>query len=439
MDEVPLRAPARAVVTLPGRDVCVVLTALGTAAVVASEEPGEARVAEVQVRSGLTHLTAAEASPWVVAWADHDQADAALSGNPSEVTAIDLSDVRDVERVPPLSYHLSVGARPRSVRFDDEGRRLLVVTDDGVSAVSLDGLDGDRIVPPLPVHDDPLAEPEGRRVLITPDGQYALVLQPDDPALRLVDLAAEGPPAVLRLEAAPTDLALVPGEGGHRAVAVLRSRQQALLLDVPEDFEDGLVEVVDLDRTVGQVAVAPTGEVAALFSNASEEGALVLLDLGRDTPPGERATSRPLAAPPRAVLFSPDGSAGVVFHPGGAGRPLFSLFTLQDGFDPRRFTPEGVAGAFSFTPAAAEVEPSFLVLLSDLATGQHRLLVVPTRSFIPAEVRLRAPPIDVGVITSTGQAFVTQDDPEGLITFVDLGEELETREVSRFRRNRRID
>jgi len=47
--------------------------------------------------------------------------------------------------------------------------------------------------------------------------------------------------------------------------------------------------------------------------------------------------------------------------------------------------------------------------------------------------------VAVGLVPSSAQAFVTQDDPEGLITFLGLDGDLSPRDVSRFRRNRRID
>jgi len=443
VDEVPLRGEATAVTTLPGRDVAVVLTSRGTAAVVESEQAGDARVAEVDIQPGLTHLRAAEAAPWVVAWADHDHAGAAARGNPSEVTAIDLSDVSDVERLAPPSFHLSVGSRPRDVSFDRDGLRLFVTTDHGVSVVELASLAGDRILPPLPVHEDALAQPEGRRVILTPDGAFSVVLQPGEAALRLVDLVAETDPQVLRLDAAPTDVALVPSDDpaqdGRRALAVLRSHRQVLLLDIPGDWRDGAPEVVALGEPAGQVAVAPGGEAAVLFSSVSETSALQLLDLTDGVPSEERVEAEWLEAPISAVLYAPDGQAAVAFHQPGRGRPLFTMLAFEEGLFDKHFTPEGASGAFTFTPDDASIEPRFLLLVSDARADRHMLQIIPTRSFIPAEIRLRAPPVDVGVIASTGQAFVTQDDPEGLITFVDLDDELDTMEVSRFRRNRRID
>ena len=226
VDEVPLGGEALAVATLPGRDVAVALLAQGRASVISAEEDGEPVVTEVEVRQGLTHLTTSNATPHVVAWADHD-AKGGGAKNPSEVSVVDLSEVVDLVRVDPPVHHLSVGTRPRSVAFDEAGQRLLVVTDDGVSLTDLATLEGDQILPPIPVHDDPVgSDPEARTVLLTSDGAYAVVVQPGESVLRLVDLEAGGAdPVALPLDAAPTDVAFVPSADptldGRRVVAVV--------------------------------------------------------------------------------------------------------------------------------------------------------------------------------------------------------------------------
>lgn len=460
VDEVPLPSEALAVTTLPGRDIAVVLLGQGRAAVVGAEQGDEPLVTSLEVRHGLTHLAVSDATPHVVAWADHD-AGGPQAMNPSELSVIDLSEADDLARVDPAVYHLSVGARPRQVAFDDAGERLYVVTDDGISLTDIAGLRGDQILPPAPVHDDPVgSDPAVRRVLLTADGAYAVVLQPGEPTLRLVDLttADEAMPMTLALDAPPTDVAFVPdpdGGASKRVVAVVGDASQAVLLDVPGDWlEGGLVDVIDVETPVCQVSVAPGGGEAALFSAVGQIPALVRLKLGEGVAEEGRLQVERLAATILGVDWAADGSSAVALHPGRPGQPLFSMMTFADGFFSKSFAPEGGRGRFLFAPAIGGAPPEgggggdggpgdgevrFLMTVTSPQDNRHELWSIPTSSFIPTAIRLRARPEELGIITQTNQAYVTQDAPEGLISFITLAEGHETREVSRFRRNRRID
>ncbi len=452
VDEVPLGSEALAVTTLPGRDLAVVLLGDGRAAVVGAEAGFEPIVTEIEVRQGLTHLIASEVTPHIVAWADHDQG-GPQAKNPSEVSVIDLSEAADLARVDPAVYHLSVGARPRHVAFDRAGERLYVVTDDGVSLTELAGLRGDQILPPTPVHDDPVgSDPSARRVLLAPDGAYAVVLQPGEAVLRLVDLTAadEAEPVALALDAPPTDVAFVPDSDpaldSRRVVAVVGDAGQAVLLDVPGDWQgDGLPEVIEIETPVCQVSVSPDGDEAALFSSVGQVPALVRLDLGDGVGEEDRLQVERLAATILGVAWADDGTSAVAFHAGGGSLPLFSMMTFADGFFAKSFAPDGARGRFMFAPAIGgdgvdgDGEVRFLMTVTNPADNRHELLSIPTSSFIPTAIRLRARPEDLGIIEQTNQAYVTQDAPEGLISFITLSEGHETKDVSRFRRNRRID
>ena len=449
VDEVDLNAEPRVVTVLPGFDIAVVLTAGDQVIVVDSTDPGgTTQLHHGALRPGMTHLTASHATAHVVAWADHDDLPSG-GGNRSEVAVIDLGEVVSGVAGPTIRG-LSVGDSPRDVVFDSDGRRLMIVTDDGVSVVpELAGLVADGIAKPSRLHEDDLAPTAGRRVLTTPDGRHALVLQPGDPAVRLASLDPErraDDPAKLVLTGEPTDIALIrsddPGRDGRRALVVVRERAEALLLDVPGDFgEAGAPEVIPLGQPMGQAVIAPSGEFALLFTTDAGTTALVELDLSDGPTGAERVQARRLAEPVRHVAFAPSSGAAAVFHPppSGESQPAFTLLSFERRFFAKPFTTEGApAWPFAFAPADIGVE-QLIVLLNGPAQGVRQALAVPTDSFIAERIVLRAAPVSVGIAPDAGAAFITQDDPEGLITFLDLEGSPQPRHVSRFGRSRRID
>ncbi len=450
VDEVDLNADPQVVTVLPGADVAVVLTA-GDQVIVVDSTADDGTVAQHhgQLRPGMTHLTASGATPHVVAWSDHDDLPPG-GGNRSEVAVIDLTEV--ISGVAgPIIRGLSVGDSPRDVRFDSAGDRLMIVTDDGVSVVpDIGALASDGIAKPSRVHEDDLAPIGGRRVLPTPDGRHALVMQPGDPAIRLATLDPERrgeDPAKLVLTGVPTDIAIVrsddPSRDGRKALVVVRERAEALLLDVPGDFgEAGNPEVIDLDgQPMGQAVVAPNGEFALLFTTDLASTAVVEVDLSDGLTGGERVKARRLAEPVTHVAFAPSSGSAAAFHPapGNESQPAFTLLSFEQRFFAKPFTTEGApAWPFVFAPADIGVE-QLIVLLNSPGRAIRQALAVPTDSFIAERIQLREAPVSVGIAADAGSAFITQDDPEGLITFLDLEGSPQPRHVSRFGRSRRID
>jgi len=450
VDEIDLDVEPRVVTVLPGRDVAIALTAGDRMVVVDSTaEEGAVVLHHVSLRPGMTHLSASAESPFVVAWSDHDDLPEG-GGNRSEVAVVDLRDVLAGQGGPAV-HGLSVGDSPRDVRFDGAGVRLMVVTDDGVSVVSdLMQLQGDGIAKPSRVHEDDLADMAGRRVLPTPDGRHALVLQPGDAAVRLATLEADRrseDPAKLLLTGEPTDAAIIrsddPSLDGRRALVVVRERAEALLLDIPGDFGEGSSpEVIPLSgQPMGQVALAPDGESALLFTTDPSVTAVVQLDLGQGPTGAERVSARRVAEPVAHVAYAPSSGAAVAFHPppGEESQPAFTLLSFEGRFFAKPFTTDASpAWPFVFAPAEIGLE-QLIVLLNSPQRGIRRVLTVPTDSFIAETIPLRAPPVGVGLAPDAGAAFVTQDDPEGLITFLGLEGTSAARDVSRFGRSRRID
>jgi hypothetical protein len=450
VDEIDLQAEPLVVTVLPGHDIAVVLTAGDQLIVVDStSDDGTTQLHHADLRPGMTHLTTSMTTSHVVAWSDHDDLPDS-GGNPSEVAVIDLAEVIDGFGGPVIRG-LSVGNKPRDVVFDRDGGRLMIVTDDGVSVVpDLAELVADSIAKPSRVHEDDLASSEGRTVLPTPDGRYALVIQPGDPAIRLATLDADRrseDPAKLVLTGVPSDVKIIrsddPSRDGRRALVVVRERAEALLLDLPADFLDGgNPEVIPLaDQPMGQAVVAPNGEFALLFTTERATSAVVEVDLSDGLVAQERVKARRLTEPVTHIAFAPSSGSAVAFHPApnDPSRPAFTLMSFERRFFAKPFTTDGApAWPFVFAPADIGVE-QLIVLLNSRSRGIRQALAVPTDSFIAEQLQLREAPVSVGLAPEAGAAFITQDDPEGLITFLDLEGLPNPRHVSRFGRSRRID
>ena len=214
-------------------------------------------------------------------------------------------------------------------------------------------------------------------------------------------------------------------------------------MTVPGDFEgDAPTAVWPLaEQQVGQAVVAADGTFVLLYTTARASDVLVRLDLRDGVTDGQRAQPVRLEETITALALAPSGRAAVAFHPAprSEGDPAFTLMSFERRLFAKPFSTRGApAGAFLFVPPELGVE-QLLLALDDRARGIREVWSVPVDSFIADPLRLRAPPVSLGLVPTSALAFVTQDDPEGLITFVGLDGALAPRDVSRFRRNRRID
>jgi DNA-binding beta-propeller fold protein YncE len=330
-----------------------------------------------------------------------------------------------------IAVALTVGFRPRAVQFDAAGTRAYVITQDGVSVIDLADATqhGPHIVPPIPIA-DPSISPEDLEVQIVATGDYAAVRQAGHAGVRVVSLRP-GPRQSwdVPLAAAPTDIDLAPD--GSRIYAVVRDTAQLAVIDIPGDAIDPSgVDIVELaPATVGSLAVSADGKRALLYTNATLDPHITLVELDR---PGFPHVTYPLEKAVRTVAIGPDSATAIVLAAKAPGDPAaagsidemiarsygYALLDLATGFAKLQLTPVD-PGAPAYAP---DGDTAYVPLDGgDTAAATRAVQVVSSRTGIVRTLALGSPPSSVGVVPGARQAFVAQRHPLGRMSFVALG------------------
>jgi hypothetical protein len=179
----------------------------------------------------------------------------------------------------------------------------------------------------------------------------------------------------------------------------------------PED-----VRTVRISRVVGSVVVAPEGDVALLYTNATNDSRGTILHYGS----GADLRTVDVQAPVKSVLPAPDGAHAVALlgaAPGSRRPGGFSLIPVANSLPPK------IVGADA-PPLAVAIGPNdALVTVSGPRDGGGTFDGV-YRAKLPELstqlISLGSKPISTALVPAAGVGFVAQSHPEGRITFVSL-------------------
>lgn len=446
----------RVVAAAPDSDTAVVLDAINGVATIVRPTASADEKTVLATLPNLNQILIDPTGRYAVAWFDLAKAVQEAGGLDAVDQIGSFQDVTVIALPPgqPRAVDLTVGFRPRAVSFDTDGTRAFVVTEDGVSVIDLALVTetGPAIVAPIAVTPDPFADPATVEVQVTPTGTWAVARETGVAALHLVGLPdamtpSDSVPAIqtIELPAAPTDLDLAPD--GARAYAVLRDASALAVITLPPSADEPVaVDLVDLGGApVGSLTLARGGHRGVLFTNATAEEQLTVIELDQ---PGHPHRTWPLQKSVRAVHLAPDGETAIVVHARAPGDPDdaatfdeyidrshgYSVFDVSRGFAKLQITPVE-AGALSFAPDA----PRAYVALDggDQEGAVTSLQIIELDSGVVRPVGLRSPPDSVGVLPGAQVAFVSQRHPLGRISFLTIaGDDMRT--ITGFDLNSRI-
>lgn len=404
---------------IPGSgDTALVLNVLSRDATLLHAEGGALTTRSLAVPSGGNGWAVSGDGRYAIAWTDaaRETAPDPLDGY-QDVTVLDLAATGA-----DASTALTVGYRPVSVSFDSAGTRAFVVTQDGVSVISLTG--PKTVTKNVKIADGAAESTDTRDVAITKDGAYALVRREKTKGIVIVSLD-DGKKTTIPLPALATDLDLSPD--GSLAIAVLRDTSQVALLPIPAVLSDPnavkLVTVGTGADVIGSAVLAKESPVAFLYSSAAKSPVLTLLDTSAPTS-GTRAIL--LRAPVAGVFPAIGAPHAVVLHdqpPTDAnGKPStqykagFSLVPVAQDL------PAKIQGLAS-VPVAVAIAPKGDRAI--VATGTEK--AGPWAAYVarlPAQqidaFDLASPPTSVGIVPEADRAYVAQKHPDGRITFISL-------------------
>ncbi|MCL2825715.1 MAG: hypothetical protein FWD57_17120, partial [Polyangiaceae bacterium] len=194
----------------------VINVASNDATLMRTSSDGTISTSSAPVHSDANSWAVAPSGQWAIAWSD---ARSAANVKPADafqnVSVIGISDAA-VSAM--NSTQLTVGYRPTAVAYNAAETEAFVVTQDGISVISLSTAPP-AVVRLVPISDDPFDTSDASDVSITPDGVYAFVRRDNDPVISVLPLAG-GPATQVFLPGPCTDLDLAAD--GSTAVAVVR-------------------------------------------------------------------------------------------------------------------------------------------------------------------------------------------------------------------------
>jgi len=287
---------------------------------------------------------------------------------------------------------------------------------DAPSSTDVRGADGNPV--DASVDTGPPPPQSGKAdVSITPDGAFAIFRREGSAVVTVIDLS-NGSRWSWTLAGAVTDLDLA--DTGSRAVAVLRNEGRIAVLPVPgrgpAPFDDILVN----GENVGSVVIAPHGDQALLYTNASAINRITVLGLG--SPPVYRPVE--LHAPVLSVFASSTAEHAVIVHNSFNGQAFkspgaFSLMSLLGDQTP-------VIQATIAPVLSVAISPSgdrAIIPVRDDAKKIYAVYLAQLPSLVVDRYDLATPPVAAGFVGSKGYAFVAQEHPAGRVSFIEAASE----------------
>ncbi|HEU0037480.1 MAG TPA: hypothetical protein VFQ53_43010 [Kofleriaceae bacterium] len=420
--------------TLPGTDTAVVLDSNNGAATVARATTDSITKELYPTLPNLNRLAVAPGGRYAVAFFDLAKA-IAEAGSLEAVDHIgSFQDVTvlAVGQGEQRAIDLTVGFRPRAVESDAGGRYAFVVTDDGVSVIDLPAMTAGAptIVPPIAVTDPAFGDGSAVEVHVVASGQYAVVRMPGVAKLRVVSMlgATAGQAFTIDLPGVPTDIDLAPD--GSRVYAVYRSPAALSVIDIPGDAINpaGITTVSLANSTSGSLVLSPDGTRGLLFTNATLDERLTLVQLDK---PGFPHATIPLQKAVLTVGFDPTGTKAIVLHARAPGdpaqaqsvdeyidrKPGYSMIDLASGFAKLQITDVNPA-QFAFASAAPR---AYVTLDGGDAEGAFTAVQqIELDSGVVRTIELGSPPSSIGVLPESNKIYISQRHPLGRVSFIDI-------------------
>jgi len=409
---IPVGDNPTTVLAVPDTDTAIVLNrGSDTVSVIESSADG-AQVTDLDILDASNDLALDPTGRFAVAWFSNRAAESGdRIGSLQEVSLLNLQSMQ--------VFTVTVGFNVRGVTFADDGERLLVVSDAGVSVMAPGAVTADQYVAPTSLGDDPLADVTDREVVASPSARWVLARNSSESGVRVLDVDSADL-SFFTLPAIPTDVDILEEQG----VALVAVRDAAALALVDLNGEgSGAVELLDTTPAPAGVATPlPDGSAALLHTSDPSRSDVGLIGL----PEGSILDIFTLRKSIFAVYPSPDGRRALVVHPVEApvdgasvleGRVrsshAMSLVDLESGYAKLMLlnaAPDDVL----FSP---ESDAAFV--LNNAAGVQGTVHWLNLNTFSQTSYTFPLRPDAMGWVAEGRRLFVVQDDAAGRLTFID--------------------
>ncbi|GDX83559.1 hypothetical protein LBMAG42_53700 [Deltaproteobacteria bacterium] len=363
-------------------------------------------VQSVEIRDNMNQLSLAPNGEWAMAWYDPNAESLGVSGG---ITS--FNEVSFVRTEPLVHYPLAVGYNPKGVRWSDDGRLAVVVSDGSLAVIDLAADSPSARL--IPLVDDELDAPVAEEVILSADGAFAFVRQRGVQDLLVVDLSNEVVDALV-VGTDPTDMDL--SVDGERLSVVSRSARQVWTFDMANPYADPTVVDFPSDLAYGSLAFTGDGLRALLYTNASLISSLAIWDLGDDSF-SERALVKPVAS----VGLSPEGDTALIFHSKDNADDANSDDPFYDEWAITLMETDGIGENRLLLPS----EPAGYTVSDNnrwgffIMEGQSAIEACSFSTLIPELVKLPSEPVFVGTLPGTDVAWASEQHDLGRLSFYD--------------------
>ena len=382
-------------------------------------------VNRIKVQHGASAWAVGQSGTYAIAWSKFG--DSSLPGidGHQDLTLFDFSSEKIETKT------LAVGYRPSEVFINQDETFAYVVCDPGISVISL----RDRAI----VRE--IFLPEGnlvgsRDIEFSPDGSLAISRTQGSADALLID-TEDAEIKILTLPGVITDIDM--SEDGSLAIAVVRGEQGSedgaggaggvggassdegesqpsivALLNPETVFDSPKFERVETDEIVGSVVISADASQAILYTNASDNTRLTLLN-----PKTKALRVVDVKAPARAAFLAEDGSFAVALMspPSGSNKSgAFALIPVAKNLPPRI---EGTNNQPEYVSLSGELQRA-LITTTNSATSQADIFFAQFPGLLVDRIRLSSRPLATGLVPGAEQGFVAQEHPEGRVTFINL-------------------
>jgi DNA-binding beta-propeller fold protein YncE len=380
-------------------------------------DAGSLSVRDIAVRENFNAMQMSPDGAWVACWYDAataDEIDQATAGGAQSFNEVSFVRLADGAHFP-----MVVGFNPRDMRYTEEGNLGIVVSDAYLAIIDLTA---DEPLPiRLQISEDLIDPPVAEEVLITPNGDFAMVRQFGADELVVVDLinlVVDRIPTGLN----PTDLDATPD--GLSAVAVARGSNELWIYELADLFAEAQVIDVPESEVYGSVLMSPDGTQGLLYSTATGISRYASWNVA-----SSEIEIHSLVKPVDRVGVNPTGTTALVFHDRNENddvdeeSPFYQEWglTLVDMSD------------FFSNPLRLPSEPTAFDTTDDGETGffimenEPYLEVLDFNTLLYDEVALKSIPVHIGVLPDTRTVYASQEHSLGRLSFYDPdSEQLQT-------------
>jgi hypothetical protein len=351
---------------------------------------------------------------FAIAWTDVTRLE---GGAPDAVNGYSELTVIDLSASPPSSTRLSVGFRPSEVVFDAAAKHAFAVVDEGISVLNLGKTS--ELAQLLSLSNDN-QQAHARDVSFAPDGSFAVVRVDGSANVEIVDLS-RNERQIVTLASSVTDLDLSPDGATATAVLGNATPPQVVSFAVPQPKPDAFDSATIAGELVRSVTLAPSGELALLYTNGVPNTHLTLLD----TAPGAARfgfRTLDLQGAVKAVFVAPDSATAITFQTPPAGstkKGLFSIVPMAAQRPPRIVGTDAAPADLAFSDIDTG---KALITVHDASSAVRGVYVIGLANLEQNFVPLSSEPLPgaTGIVAEARRGFVAQKHPEGRITFIDL-------------------